>query len=465
MWNGSAATAEELRQGVQATKSLVDEFRDVDAKTLDAAAGDANAQVSALERRVEDDERERLEAQFDDLNKEVVTQESSYQSLAAVAESFDSNASEFAKMAENERLKGTSSLVVGYGAVTRELQRISGAYKTAADSASGIQRAHDSLKGDLNRDAAKTYADIVQKATLDSLRNDLHALETTANDVFNIDLRPVLENLEAELRQPLPPVFSSVTGIQSAQMDALKSVKANVANEADKIAKAVAASPSIAPRADTVEQSSRSNAHIQEGRALIQDLAVFVKDINDLNAQRQQDRSSVLAALGQGSEKISSDLKDGTLYFARTDIVDIINKARSDLNNLEFSDADSLNNTLNKINEEIGKLDTKTSDVNEYIKVIDTKRIAKLIPTTASYPKVNEFQLTPLALGVLKFFYLSLPLLLVQVFIDFGYTIGLIFGVSSMHRRSGAASTATPAVVSTPAARIVSPARAPTKTR
>jgi hypothetical protein len=42
-------------------------------------------------------------------------------------------------------------------------------------------------------------------------------------------------------------------------------------------------------------------------------------------------------------------------------------------------------------------------------------------------------------LGVLKYFYLSLPLLLVQVFIDFGYTIGLIFGVSSMHRRSGGA--------------------------
>jgi hypothetical protein len=120
---------------------------------------------------------------------------------------------------------------------------------------------------------------------------------------------------------------------------------------------------------------------------------------------------------------------------------------------------------LNKINEEIGKLDTKTSDVNEYIKVIDTKRIAKLIPTSASYPKVTEFQLTPLTLGVLKFFYLSLPLLLVQIFIDFGYTIGLIFGVSSMHRRSGVASSSSPAAVSTPAPRIVNSARAPTKTR
>jgi hypothetical protein len=43
------------------------------------------------------------------------------------------------------------------------------------------------------------------------------------------------------------------------------------------------------------------------------------------------------------------------------------------------------------------------------------------------------------ALGVLKYFYLSLPLLLVQIFIDFGYTIGLIFGASSMHHRSSGA--------------------------
>ena len=42
-------------------------------------------------------------------------------------------------------------------------------------------------------------------------------------------------------------------------------------------------------------------------------------------------------------------------------------------------------------------------------------------------------------LGVLKYFYLSLPLLLVQIFIDFGYTIGLIFGASSMHHRSSGA--------------------------
>ena len=86
------------------------------------------------------------------------------------------------------------------------------------------------------------------------------------------------------------------------------------------------------------------------------------------------------------------------------------------------------------------------------------------IPKAAPYPKIEEFQLTPMALGVLKYFY-SLPLLLVRIFIDFGYTIGLSFGVSSMHRRSGDLPSVSAAAVSTAGPRIVSPARAPTKTR
>ena len=461
MWNGSAATAEELRQAIQTTKSQVDEFRDIDINTLGAAASDADAQVSALERRVEQDERERLEALFDELNKKVLAQERSYQALAAAAVSYDGDAAEFARMADNERLVGASSLIPGYGAVAREFQRIGRAYKTAADSVSEIQKTHDAIKGDLTQLGAAAYADIVKKAPLDALRKDLHALEAKASDFFNIDLRPVLENLEAELGQPLPPVFSSAAGILSAQMQALKSVKENVSNEADKIGQIVAANPRGALRADHEDPSSQANAQIQEGRALVEDLAVFVKDINELNAGRQQDRSNILAALDQGAEKISSDSKEGTLYFDRSSIVDIIDKARSDLSELSFAAADSLDNTLNKINGEIGALDAKSSDVNEYIKVIDTNRIAKLIPRAASYPKVGEFQLTPLALGVLKFFYLSLPLLLVQIFIDFGYTIGLIFGVSSMHRRSAGVSS----VPATAAPRIVGPARAPTKTR
>jgi hypothetical protein len=469
MWNGSAATAEELRHAIQATRSQVDEFRDIDINTLGAAASDANAQISALERRVEQDERERLEAQFDGLNREVLSQESSYQALAAAAVSFDSNAEEFGRMAENERLTGASSLVPGYGAVARELQRISRAYKTAGDSISEVQKTHDAIKGDFSKLGAETYSDIVKKVPLEALRNDLHATRTKADDFFNIDLRPILENLEAELKQPLPPVFSSAAKIKSAQLEALKSVKDNLTHEANKIDGILASNPRKVPAADHEDSSSQGSAETREGKTLVDDLAVFLKEINDLNAHRQRDRSAIVDDLDQGSAKITTDSKEGSLYFDRADIVNIIGKARSELSKLSFVNTDSLENTLTKIDSEIGKLDTNANMINGYIKVIDTNRIAKLIPKSASYPKVEDFQLTPLALGVLKYFYLSLPLLLIQVFIDFGYTIALIFGVSSMRRHSGGMSSgglssgAVSGSASSPAARIVSPTRASTQ--
>ena len=117
-----------------------------------------------------------------------------------------------------------------------------------------------------------------------------------------------------------------------------------------------------------------------------------------------------------------------------------MNKARNDLSGLASVDFDLLYDQLNKLGGAIDKLDTKADTLNEYIKIIDIKRISGLIPKSNSYPKIEEFKLTPLALGVLKFFYVSLPLLIVQIFIDFGYTIGLLIGVASMHRRPPAAS-------------------------
>ena len=144
MWNGSAATAEELRQAIQQTKTLVVAFRDVDNNTLGAAATDATAQVSALQRRIEQDERQKLETQFEDLSKAVLLQEESYQKLVNAAISFDATATAYDNMAENERSTGeTSGSVAGRGAVARELQRISRAYKSAASSIKDTQSKHD----------------------------------------------------------------------------------------------------------------------------------------------------------------------------------------------------------------------------------------------------------------------------------------------------------------------------------
>jgi superfamily I DNA/RNA helicase len=160
--------------------------------------------------------------------------------------------------------------------------------------------------------AAQAYSDIVKKAALDALQKDFHAPQAKADDFFNLGLRLVLPNLEAELRQPLPPVFSSVTGIQSAQMRAQKSVKDNLTNEADKIGQIIATNPRGIKPAGNGDPSSQSGAQIRAGTALVDDLAVFVKNIGDLNATRRQERSRIVEELGQGSETISTFLSQGS---------------------------------------------------------------------------------------------------------------------------------------------------------
>ena len=261
------------------------------------------------------------------------------------------------------------------------------------------------------------------------LQNQLRKTQSAASDFFNIDPRPVLEGLEAELRQPLPPVFSSSLGIQELQQRALSSVQTNIIGEADRINEIIKANRKLDPPKDQEGQPSHGNAQILEGKALVEDLAVFVSTIEQLTTERQKVMADIATDLDRLSNRVTLGAKEGNLYFERSELAIGVNESRSNLGKLAIFDLNTLINEISKISSAITKLDTNASLTNEYIKIIDTDRIVNLIPNTNSYPKIDQFRLTPIALGVLKYFYLSLPLLLVQIFIDFGYTIGLIVGV------------------------------------
>ena len=56
--------------------------------------------------------------------------------------------------------------------------------------------------------------------------------------------------LQNELAQPLPPVFSSDSGVQQAQQEALKSVKHSLADEAETLGKLVTETPKLDPPAN-----------------------------------------------------------------------------------------------------------------------------------------------------------------------------------------------------------------------
>jgi hypothetical protein len=58
------------------------------------------------------------------------------------------------------------------------------------------------------------------------------------------------------------------------------------------------------------------------------------------------------------------------------------------------------------------------------------------LPRSNSYPRIGEFNLTLLSIGVVRYFYLAIPALVVQTLVDFGFTLAVIYAAWSMSRRS-----------------------------
>ena len=61
-----------------------------------------------------------------------------------------------------------------------------------------------------------------------------------------------------------------------------------------------------------------------------------------------------------------------------------------------------------------------------------------LLPASDPYPRIDEFRLTLLSVAVLKYFYLALPALIVQMLVDFGFTLAVIYAAWSMVPSQGA---------------------------
>ena len=166
----------------------------------------------------------------------------------------------------------------------------------------------------MNTLRSNTYKDIIKPEPLEIVRSDLRKTQVAASDFFNIDPRPVLEGLESELEQPLPPIFSSEPGIQQAQLQALKSVQRGIADEAETLRKLLTVNPKLDPPADREDPSARDNAQILEGNALVEDLTVFVKVIGNETATRRNEMGNITNDLDATSNTITSDSQKGISF-------------------------------------------------------------------------------------------------------------------------------------------------------
>jgi hypothetical protein len=108
---------------------------------------------------------------------------------------------------------------------------------------------------------------------------------------------------------------------------------------------------------------------------------------------------------------------------------------RSQLNKLRVIDLDSIKNMAANLEQELMVLtaDPVAADIKD---VTSPSKAIALLPSSNSYPKIGDFSLTLLSFGVLQYFYLALPALMVQMLVDFGFPLAVIYAAWAMSRRS-----------------------------
>ena len=215
-----------------------------------------------------------------------------------------------------------------------------------------------------------------------------------------------------KLREPLlPPDVESLIG-QRAQRDVIRALKGDLEQRAktlDDAVTRVADTPTLPDSAteDPVAKSER------------EDLKALQDDLRDTVNARGRVLDLIASSLNDPERKLDLDLQNDKLMQDRSTIESDINVARDTLRALAFVNVGYFKERAAKLGSNMGDVKNALNSLRE------------------TYPGVPKYQLTPLWLVVIKFFYLSLVPLLLQVVIDFGYVLALIIGVSSIPRGVG----------------------------
>ena len=116
---------------------------------------------------------------------------------------------------------------------------------------------------------------------------------------------------------------------------------------------------------------------------------------------------------------------------ARANFTKLINNLRSKLNQLRIIDLSSIGTLIANLEENL-RVAAQDPDATEIAGLVSPSKVEVLLPASGSYPRIDEFHLTLLSVGVLKYFFLAVPALIVQMLVDFGFTLAVIYAAWSM---------------------------------
>ena len=427
-WNSSPATAYELLRGVQETKTKLDNSAEVDARTLEVAASEVKTEFAALVRKLDQKARAALETRRLELEMARKVQGDSFQTLANEFD-FAGEAKSFRHSEECEAQRGCITTAAGGGAISEVLGRI----VVYLDSADLVVKADKSTQADLEKTldetSAKALADTSNHVPASAIEEDLHNFWTSLAKYKKIDIRPVMKNLASQLSTekdtPLVIVFDPKPDIKGEQERVLNGLKENIASFVNRL-NTVIRDNRVAEIPVEGDDKTSGGGEIQ----IKADFSSFSDALISLYQARQEKRIAIAGELSEIFDDIETSFNSGKMIASRARITNSINDARSQLNQLRTIDLDGVRNAAERSDEES---QTEAADIKALFTI---DKIVALLPDPNSYPKIGDFSLTLLSYGVLKYFYLALPALIVQMLVDFGFTLAVIYAAWSMSKKS-----------------------------
>ena len=355
--------------------------------------------------------------------------------MTSETESYRDKAERYENDAKCEIAVGCISGLIGNDAVAMSLSGLAGAYRAAYRTLSDAKRTHELDVAALTKLSGNFDVALESGATLNDLQKSFREMWDQFGVLAAIDVRTPLNNLEASLNAALSSAVKPNPDIARIQRSHIDDLRDRIQVDGRAIQRMLDANP-IHALPSSVETAIAKEDITRDIRTELDAIRKSVKERYD---QSHELLASISANLNGMLRTISDEQESKLLAADAPNIANELNKARRELRQLPLI----VVRPTKDIRDISGQLISQLKDVagdailGRINGLIDPKRIVDSLPREDSYPAVSEFGMQPLEIAVVALFWLSLVPLFFQVFIDFGLTTAVIFGVSAMRRHAG----------------------------
>lgn len=411
-WNGEVATGEQLRLAQRETDRYFTELETIDQRNIgeslrEVANLESQAKSVLLEQQVETLRGHLLEVQgvLDALSQD-------FASYGGIEYFLTSGKDFYETFLECEVSAGCLSNLRGRGEVAKSLTQNIEAFDNNLSTWTRITEAR-TRHTEAASSAIFQAIDHLQSRQLADAQREVANARAAIIRAIAQDPAVIFGSITSRLSVPI----ASDAPTQN-QRDALASLREGVQLQLTELGSLVAVT-------EKVPVSLPSEIRLDQiGLPLRQDIGLLVQvrsELDSLMAERERIFSSTEANLEALSATIEVNAREKRLVQRSDDLFSMINGTRDEVETLGYIDLRPV----------FAKLLLLQADF--------TNQNAASVPTIEdilSYPAIDEFQPQIIALSILTYAHLSVVPLLIQIMLDFGYTLIVIIVAARLRRRN-----------------------------